>query len=224
MNPSDNRWMETKIFLRALQGDVLAKPPIWLMRQAGRYLEDYRKIRAEAGSFLNLCYSPEMAAEVTLQPIRKFGFDAAILFADILVVPDALGQNVRFETGEGPRLDPITTVEQLRLLDVSKVDEKYNSIAESVKLIKSQLPDETALIGFCGAPWTVATYMVGGQGTVNQAPARSLAYSDPDLFQEMIDLLTDTSIDYLSRQVEAGAEVLQIFKVSESSEPGSLCA
>lgn len=203
--------MSEKIFLRALQGEVLDKPPVWLMRQAGRYLQEYREVRAVAGNFLNLCYSPEMAAEVTLQPIRKFGFDASILFADILVVPDALGQDVRFETGEGPRLAPITSRDGLAVLDVAKVDEKYDSVAETVRLIKAQLPDETALIGFCGAPWTVATYMVAGKGTVNQAPARSLAYGDPDLFQEMIDLLTETSIDYLSRQVRAGAEALQIF-------------
>ncbi len=211
--------MTEKIFLKALQGEILAKPPIWLMRQAGRYLDEYRQVRDEAGSFLKLCYAPEMAAEVTLQPIRKFGFDASILFADILVVPDALGQSVRFETGEGPRLEPIGSAADLAKLDLSKVDEKFNSVAETVRLIKAALPKETALIGFCGSPWTVATYMVAGQGTVNQAPARQLAYSDPDLFSSLIDLLVEASIDYLSRQVEAGAEALQLFDSWAGSLP-----
>ncbi len=211
--------MSEKIFLKALQGEVLSKPPIWLMRQAGRYLSEYREVRADAGGFLNLCYTPELAAEVTLQPIRRFGFDASILFADILVVPDALGQDVRFETGEGPRLKPIASFEDFKALDQSKVDEKYNSISETVRLIRAGLPKEVTLIGFCGAPWTVATYMVAGQGTVNQAPARALAYSNPDLFQAIIDLLVESSVDYLSRQVEAGAEVLQIFDSWAGSLP-----
>lgn len=211
--------MTNKIFLKALQGDVLKTPPIWLMRQAGRYLQEYLEVRKEAGSFLKLCYAPKMAAEVTLQPIRRFGFDAAILFADILVVPDALGQDVRFETGEGPRLEPIETGAQLAKLDLGKVDGKFDSIAETVGLIKNQLPEEIALIGFCGAPWTVATYMVAGKGSVNQAPARELAYKDPDLFQNMIDLLVEASIDYLSRQVEAGAEALQLFDSWAGSLP-----
>lgn len=211
--------MKEKIFLKALQGAVLKTPPIWLMRQAGRYLDEYREVRDQAGSFLNLCYAPELAAEVTLQPIRRFGFDASILFADILVVPDALGQEVRFETGEGPRLEPIETVEAFAKLDAAKVDEKFDSVAESVRLIRAGLPDETVLIGFCGAPWTVATYMVAGQGTVNQQPARQLAYRDPELFQQMIDLLVEVSIDYLSRQVKAGAEVLQIFDSWAGSLP-----
>jgi len=208
-----------KIFLKALQGEVLEQPPLWMMRQAGRYLDEYRKVREQAGSFLKLCYNPELACEVTLQPIRRFGFDASILFADILVVPDALGQDVRFETGEGPRLNPITNLEELKQLDLSKVDEKFNSIAETVKLIKAGLPKDTALIGFCGSPWTVATYIVGGQGTVNQAPARSVAYSDPEFFQALMDILVVASIDYLSRQVEAGAEALQLFDSWAGSLP-----
>ena len=211
--------MSEKIFLEALKGQVLKRPPVWLMRQAGRYMQDYRDVRAKAGSFLNLCYNPQLAAEVTMQPIRRFGFDAAILFADILVVPHALGQDLKFETGEGPRLAPIESFEGLKALSLDGVDERYDSIAETVGLIKGQLPEETALIGFCGAPWTVATYMVAGQGTVNQAPARALAYQQPDLFQALIDLLTETSIDYLSRQVDAGAEVLQIFDSWAGSLP-----
>ena len=213
--------MNEKIFLKALHGEVLPRPPIWLMRQAGRYLQEYRDVRAQAGSFLKLCYSPELACEVTMQPIRRFGFDAAILFADILVVPDALGQPLKFETGEGPRLEPIDAIEGLKTLNLQEVDKKYDSISETVQLIKNNLPSETALIGFCGAPWTVATYMVAGKGTVNQAPARQLAYEDPGLFQDLIDLLTETSIDYLSRQVEAGAECLQIFDSWAGSLPAA---
>ena len=213
--------MNEKIFLKALHGEVLPRPPIWLMRQAGRYLQEYRDVRAQAGSFLKLCYSPELACEVTMQPIRRFGFDAAILFADILVVPDALGQPLKFETGEGPRLEPIDAIEGLKTLNLQEVDKKYDSISETVRLIKNNLPSETALIGFCGAPWTVATYMVAGKGTVNQAPARQLAYEDPGLFQDLIDLLTETSIDYLSRQVEAGAECLQIFDSWAGSLPAA---
>lgn len=208
-----------KIFLKALQGEVLKEPPLWMMRQAGRYLDEYKKVREQAGSFLNLCYNPELACEVTLQPIRRFGFDASILFADILVVPDALGQEVRFETGEGPRLDPITTLEGLKQLDLSQVDEKFNSIAETVKLIRAGLPNETTLIGFCGSPWTVATYMVAGKGTVNQAPARTVAYENPEFFQKLMDILVEASIDYLSRQVDAGAEVLQLFDSWAGSLP-----
>lgn len=208
-----------KIFLKALQGEVLKEPPLWMMRQAGRYLDEYKKVREQAGSFLNLCYNPELACEVTLQPIRRFGFDASILFADILVVPDALGQEVRFETGEGPRLDPIMTLEGLKQLDLSKVDEKFNSIAETVKLIRAGLPNETTLIGFCGSPWTVATYMVAGKGTVNQAPARTVAYENPEFFQKLMDILVEASIDYLSRQVDAGAEVLQLFDSWAGSLP-----
>jgi len=212
-----------KIFLKALQGEVLKEPPLWMMRQAGRYLDEYKKVREQAGSFLNLCYNPELACEVTLQPIRRFGFDASILFADILVVPDALGQEVRFETGEGPRLDPITTLEGLKQLDLSKVDDKFNSIAETVKLIRAGLPNETTLIGFCGSPWTVATYMVAGKGTVNQAPARTVAYENPEFFQTLMDILVEASIDYLSRQVEAGAEVLQLFDSWAGSLPVDQC-
>ncbi len=211
--------MLDKYFLRALRGEVLPRPPIWLMRQAGRYLQEYLRVRGEAGSFLKLCYTPELACEVTLQPIRRFQFDAAILFADILIVPDALGQKVAFETGEGPRLDPIVDEAGLGRLDLDGVDEKYNSIAHSVLLIREALDEETALIGFCGAPWTVATYMVAGQGSVNQAPARQFAYRDPVGFAKLIDILTVTSIDYLSRQIEAGADAVQIFDSWAGSLP-----
>ena len=189
------------------------------MRQAGRYLPEYRELRKTAGSFLNLCYTPEMAAEVTLQPIRRYGFDAAILFSDILVVPDALGQEVRFVEGEGPRLDPITEADGLKQLRHSATQEKFNRVCETVARLRQDLPKETALIGFCGAPWTVATYMVGGRGSSDQAAARLFAYQDPAGFQRLIDILVDASIDYLDQQVRAGADALQIFDSWAGSLP-----
>lgn len=214
-NPANRR------FLEPLQGNSVWPPPIWLMRQAGRYLPEYRATREEAGSFLKLCYSPKLAAEVTLQPIRRYAFDAAILFADILIVPDALGQAVAFETGEGPRLDPITDEAGLAQLDPTATGEKFGLICETVQRLRQDLPAETALIGFCGAPWTVATYMVGGQGSPDQAAARSWAYRDPQGFQKLVDLLVDVSVDYLSGQVEAGADALQIFDSWAGSLPDS---
>ena len=198
-------------FLDPLQGTALTPPPVWLMRQAGRYLPEYRETRKVAGSFLGLCYNPKLAAEVTLQPIRRFGFDASILFSDILVVPDALGQDVSFNEGEGPRLDPIRDTTGLARLKPGQTAEKFSIICETVARLRQDLPRETALIGFCGAPWTVATYVVGGQGSSDQAHARSWAYRDPAGFQQLMDILVDTSIDYLCQQVAAGADVLQIF-------------
>jgi uroporphyrinogen decarboxylase len=189
------------------------------MRQAGRYLPEYREIRAKAGSFLDLCYNPALAAEVTLQPIRRYGFDAAILFSDILVVPDALGQPVRFEEGEGPRLDPIRDTAGLARLNCEATKPKFTLIAETIARLRRDLPNETALIGFCGAPWTVATYMVEGEGSSDQAQARRWAYRDPAGFQALIDLLVLTSIEYLSLQAEAGADCLQIFDSWAGSLP-----
>ncbi len=186
-------------------------PPVWLMRQAGRYLPEYRELRAKAGSFLDLCYSPEFATEVTLQPIRRFGFDAAILFSDILVVPHALGQHLEFVEGEGPRLDPLKSLDDIKALTPDKVEEKFRHVYEAVSSIRSALPEETALIGFCGAPWTVATYMVGGRGSVDQAVTRLFAYQNPQAFKQLIDLLVTTSVDYLLGQVKAGVNLLQIF-------------
>jgi len=189
-----------------------ARTPIWLMRQAGRYLPEYREIRAKAGSFLNLCFSPTLAAEVTLQPVRRFGFDAAILFSDILVVPFALGQKVMFEAGEGPRLSPtITSAAALAEL-ASDID--INSLApvlETIAKVRAELPREVALLGFCGAPWTVATYMVAGSGTSDQAPARLFAYRDPDGFERLIDLVVRASIEYLTAQFHAGVDAVQLF-------------
>jgi uroporphyrinogen decarboxylase len=197
--------------MRVLAGEALPTPPIWLMRQAGRYLAEYRATRAEAGGFLKLCYTPALAAEVTLQPIRRYGFDAAILFSDILVVPDALGQTVAFLEGEGPKLDPITSSAGLTRLDRGKTDQKFGLICETVARLRQDLPKETTLIGFCGAPWTVATYVVGGEGSSDQAAARRFAYNDPVGFQKLIDVLVDTSVDYLSQQISAGADTVMVF-------------
>ena len=202
----------TKTILRALAGEVLPTPPIWMMRQAGRYLPEYRATRAEAGDFLSLCYNPRLAAEVTLQPIRRYGFDAAILFADILLLPHALGLNVWFETGEGPRMETITDRAALdRLKGPGDIHGHMAPVYETVRLLARDLPAETTLIGFAGAPWTVATYMVAGQGTPDQAPAHALIRAERALFAALIDLLTDATVEYLSAQVRAGAEVVKLF-------------
>jgi uroporphyrinogen decarboxylase len=197
--------------LRVFAGEAMTPPPVWLMRQAGRYLPEYRALRAKAGSFLDLCYAPDMAAGVTLQPIRRYRLDAAILFSDILVVPDALGQRVEFLEGEGPRLEPVRSERDLSRLNASATRPKFGRVFETVAKVRQELPHDTALIGFCGAPWTVATYMVGGQGSADQAEARGWAYRDPSGFQRLIDLLVEVSVDYLCGQVAAGADVLQIF-------------
>ncbi len=196
--------------IRVLNGDVLDPPPIWIMRQAGRYLPEYRAIREKAGSFLELCYEPDLAAEVTLQPIRRFDFDAAILFSDILVIPDALGQSVRFVEGQGPVLEPIDLA-KLDGLRKDQIVEHLAPVLETVRRVRGQLPADKALLGFCGAPWTVATYMIAGQGTLDQAPARLAAYGLPDQFEVLVDILVDASIDYLVGQLAAGADAVQIF-------------
>ena len=203
--------MSDKRFLQALDGErPSGSPPIWLMRQAGRYLSEYRAIRATAPSFLDFCYNPALTVEATLQPIRRFGFDAAILFSDILVVPHAMGQHVSFETGHGPRLEPLATPEDMvRLKDIDL--DHLAPVFETIDRLRSALPGTTALIGFCGAPWTVASYMVAGCGTPDQAPARVFAYRYPEAFQKLIDRLIEASIAYLDRQIEAGVEAVQIF-------------
>ncbi len=200
-----------KPLLRVLNGEVLPSTPVWLMRQAGRYLTEYKQTRLEARSFLDLCYNPKLAAEVTLQPIRRFHFDAAIIFSDILVVPDAFGQKVDFESGEGPRLQPITSADDLKALRETIDLDHLSPVFEAVHLVKQALPERTALIGFCGAPWTVASYMIAGRGTPDQAPARLFAYRNPDIFAALIERLIEGSIAYLSRQIEAGADCIQIF-------------
>ena len=203
---------EQKKLLRALAGEKQHVPPIWMMRQAGRYLPEYRATRAQAGDFLSLCYNSELAAEVTLQPIRRYGFDAAILFADILLVPQALGADLWFVTGEGPRLSTITTdADFAKLGPVSDIHETLNPIYETLRILKGELPSETALIGFAGAPWTVATYMIAGRGTPDQGPAHALKAENRPLFEALLARITEATIDYLSKQIEAGAEVVKIF-------------
>ncbi len=193
-----------------LEGKTVTPPPVWLMRQAGRYLPEYRETRAKAGSFLDLCYSPDSAVEVTLQPIRRYGFDAAILFSDILVIPDALKRNVRFVQGEGPQMDPID-VAGIERLNGDGVLSHLKPVIETVGRLRKELPEETALLGFCGAPWTVATYMIAGHGTPDQAPARLFAYRHPEVFLRLLDFLADVSAEYLIAQIDAGADAVQIF-------------
>ena len=200
-----------KPFIEVLSGRRQKVPPIWMMRQAGRYLPEYRELRAKAGSFLDLCFTPEFATEVTLQPIRRFAFDAAIIFSDILVIPYALGRAVRFEAGEGPRLDPLDNPEQVGTLASTADFSKLEPVYEALRRVRGELAPDIALIGFCGAPWTVATYMVAGQGTPDQAPARMMAYRHPDAFSKIIDVLVENSIQYLLGQLKAGADCLQIF-------------
>jgi uroporphyrinogen decarboxylase len=203
--------VQTKPFLKVLNGGVCFPPPVWLMRQAGRYLPEYQALRAKAPSFLDFCYTPALAAEATLQPVRRFEFDAAILFSDILVIPDALGQKVAFEPDEGPKLDPILTAEDFAKLNARIDCRRLNPIFETIQLVKTRLPADIALIGFCGAPWTLACYMIAGKSTPDQASARLFAYRHRDLFQSLIDRLVQASIDYLAWQIEAGVEAVQIF-------------
>lgn len=179
------------------------------MRQAGRYLSEYRAVRAEAGSFLDLCYNPELAAEVTLQPIRRFGFDAAILFSDILVIPHALGQKLWFVEGEGPRLAPVLA--EAGLEELTPAPERLEPVLETVRKVKAALPPEVTFIGFAGSPWTIATYMVEGRGSRDQATTRKMAYGEPERFGKLIDAITEQTISYLLGQIEAGVEVVQLF-------------
>jgi uroporphyrinogen decarboxylase len=200
-----------KTFLNVLEGQAKNPPPVWLMRQAGRYLPEYRALRAKAGDFLNLIFTPEHAVEVTLQPIRRFGFDAAILFSDILVIPHALGQSVRFAAGEGPRLEPLAGPQGVQGLAGAVDQAVLAPIYETVRQVRAKLDPGTALLGFCGAPWTVASYMIAGQGTPDQAPARLFAYREPAAFAALMDILVEASAAYLIRQLQAGADAVQIF-------------
>lgn len=195
--------------LAVLRGEKLAVPPMWLMRQAGRYLPEYRELRAEKGGFLELAYDSDAACEITLQPIRRFGFDGAILFSDILVVPHAMGQDLWFETGEGPRLAPRLAEHDWK--DFTPAPERLEPVYETVRKVRASLPAETTFLGFAGSPWTVATYMVAGQGSKDHAETRALAYSDPKKFSELIDAITATTVDYLSKQIEAGVDAVQLF-------------
>lgn len=200
-----------KRMLRALRRETVDRPPYWFMRQAGRYLPEYRKVRASAESFLDFCYTPEKALEVTLQPLKRYHMDAAILFSDILVLPDALGQEVRFVQGEGPVLDAITDASGLARLSMDGMDDTLAPVYEAVGRIKAALDAETALIGFAGAPWTVALYMIEGRGGTEGSTIRTWAAREPASFQKLIDLLVEASVHYLGRQIDAGAEVLQLF-------------
>ena len=201
-----------KTLLKALAGEVQAVPPVWMMQQAGRYLPEYRATREKAGDFLALCYTPDLAAEVTLQPIRRYGFDAAILFADILLVPQALGADLWFVPGEGPRLSTVTAQGDFDALKPAEVvHETLAPVYETLRILTRELPAETALIGFAGAPWTVATYMIAGQGTPDQAPAHALMAAQPALFDALIARITAATIEYLSAQIAAGAEVVKLF-------------
>ncbi|HET7155286.1 MAG TPA: uroporphyrinogen decarboxylase [Hyphomicrobiaceae bacterium] len=200
-----------KPLIDVLNGHTLKAPPIWLMRQAGRYLPEYRALRAQAGGFLDLVFNPDLATEVTLQPIKRFGFDAAILFSDILVVPHALGQQVAFAAGEGPVLEPVKDRTDFERLNSELNHQVLAPVYETVRRVKAGLPPSVALLGFCGAPWTVATYMIAGRGTQDQAPARMFAYRDAAAFDVLMDVLVEASASYLVRQLQAGADAVQIF-------------
>ncbi|MEN3929624.1 uroporphyrinogen decarboxylase [Microvirga sp. W0021] len=211
-----------KKIMQVLNGQPVWPLPIWVMRQAGRYLPEYRQVRSSVSGFLELCYTPKLAAEVTLQPIRRFGFDAAILFSDILVIPDALGLKVSFVENEGPKLDQVLSLKDLSKLEDELPLNRLDPVFETLDILKTALPSETTLLGFCGAPWTVASYMIAGKGTPDQAPARILAYQDPEFMDALIDRLVRASTAYLIRQIDAGAEAVQIFESFGSALPPAL--
>jgi len=199
-----------KSVLAVLSGERWDPPPVWLMRQAGRYLDEYRQVRSRARNFIDFCLSPDLAVEVTLQPIHRFGFDAAILFADILLVPMALGRDVRFVAGEGPQLDPLAP-EEIDTMSVGDVEGILGPVGETVSRLSRDLPAETTLIGFAGSPWTVATYMIEGGGSKDRMKARSLAWSHPERFDALMDRLAEATVRYLVMQAQSGAEVLKLF-------------
>ncbi len=211
----------TSRFLSALRGETAARPPVWFMRQAGRYLPEYRALRATAPDFVSFCLDPEKAAEATLQPMRRFPFDAAIVFADILLIPKALGQDVRFETGEGPRLGALPALEAMR----ERIDgaaQALSAVGETLSRVRSALEPERALIGFAGAPWTVATYMLDGEGAEDRAAARRFAYADPVGVDGLLEVLVEATAQYLAMQVAAGAQALQIFESWAEGLPDDL--
>ncbi|WP_409019558.1 uroporphyrinogen decarboxylase [Brevundimonas vesicularis] len=207
--------MSTPLLIQALQGQTTARPPVWFMRQAGRYLPEYRELRAQAPDFIAFCLNPEMAAAATLQPLRRFGFDAAIVFADILLIPGALGQKVWFEAGEGPRLGALPPVEQMREL-ASGAGEALRAVGQTLSLVRAEMDPSKALIGFAGAPWTVATYMLDGEartiGRGERAQARTYAYAEPEKVEAVLDILVESTAHYLKMQQDAGAQVLKIFE------------
>ena len=200
-----------KLLLKAINGEAISRPSLWLMRQAGRYLPEYREVRSREKNFLNFCYTPDFAVEVTLQPLRRYGFDAAILFSDILVIPDALGQKVEFREGTGPVLEPIRNESELKRLSIDGLNDHLTGVYETISTLVKEIPDGTALIGFAGAPWTVATYMVEGHGSKDCPVARTWAYRDPEGFSKLIELLVEATSAYLIKQIDHGAEVIQLF-------------
>lgn len=202
---------EDKILLRAIRGEKTSRVPFWFMRQAGRYLPEYKQIRAQAGSFLDLCYNPELATEVTLQPIKRFGMDGAILFSDILVLPHALGVDVRFEQGEGPVVEKILTQSRINQLSPHQIETHCTPVFETIARVKKTLPSTTTLLGFAGAPWTVACYMIEGKGSKDFASVRQFSYEKPELFSQILSILTDATITYLSKQIESGVDAIQLF-------------
>ena len=212
--------MTDRLLLRALRGQITERPPFWLMRQAGRYLPEYRAVRAKAGSFLDLCYTPELAAEVTLQPVKRFGMDAAILFSDILVVPDALGCAVEFRDGEGQVVERVTEAGEIAHLRPGHVRPHLAPVYETVARVRAALAPATALIGFAGAPWTVASYMVEGGTSRDFLAVKKMALADPDRFQALIDVLVEATTEHLSAQIEAGADVVQLFDSWAGALPG----
>jgi uroporphyrinogen decarboxylase len=211
-----------KSILQNLRGQTTPKPPVWLMRQAGRYLPEYRALRANAKNFIDFCLNPELATEVTLQPVRRFGMDAAILFADILLIPHALGQSVAFVENEGPRLEPIRDAAALAKLSDARLAETLSPVMQTIRNVRAALAPDVTLIGFAGAPWTVATYMIEGQGGTDYERTRAMAWSEPDLFAAIIDRITSATISYLDAQAEAGAEVLQLFDSWAGAVPAPL--
>lgn len=217
--------MSTPLLIQALQGQTTTRPPVWFMRQAGRYLPEYRELRAKAPDFIAFCMNPEMAAEATLQPMRRFGFDAAIVFADILLIPGALGQKVWFEAGEGPRLGALPTVESMREL-ASGAGEALKSVGHTLSLVRAELDPAKALIGFAGAPWTVATYMLDGEarsiGKGERATARTYAYAEPEKVAALLEVLVESTAHYLKMQQDAGAQVLKIFESWAEGLPDDL--
>ena len=197
------------LLLDTLRGHKPARPPMWLMRQAGRYLPEYRELRAEKGGFLDLVYDSDAAAEITIQPLRRFGFDGAILFSDILIVPHAMGQGLEFLAGEGPKLSP--PLLEANLTEFAPKPERFDPVYETVRLCRQQIGENVTMLGFAGSPWTVATYMVNGEGSRDQHATRELAYTDPERLQSIIDAIVETSITYLRGQIDAGAEAVQLF-------------
>ena len=213
--------MIRKPLLNVLSGQIETPPPIWLMRQAGRYLPEYREIRAKQPDFISFCLNPEAAAEVTLQPIRRYDFDASIVFADILLIPHGMGQKVWFEPGEGPKLEPVLPG-HTNQLSLDHVCDKLAPVGETLKLVRAGLPDTCTLIGFAGSPWTVATYMIEGGGSKDRWKARTAAWSDPDAMTDMLNLIADASIEYLAMQVESGADVIKLFESWAEGLPAPL--